>query len=193
MFEGEIKQFEGARFLALLLLFTMTVVAALYTLNCCATQKLYKLSFSDCVISTKSTLADAMHLISENHPSKIGDDESLQRCTVGRERVEERGRGGRAAAAAATSHSSSCSVFGASSGSLGFVSFSSLPVFISDSLNLLCCFFLSIYPSTFFSFLSHPLFILPYMVFGLSQGLNLWLWSYRNIGMTTHALLGFVS
>lgn len=66
-------------------LFTMTAVAALYTQNYCATHKLYKLSVSDCVISTISTLADAMHLKSENHPTKIGDDESLQRCTVGRE------------------------------------------------------------------------------------------------------------
>lgn len=33
----------------------------------------------------------------------------------------------------------------------------------------------------------------PYLVLSLSQGLNLWLWSYRNIGMTTHALFCFVS
>lgn len=45
----------------------------------------------------------------------------------------------------------------------------------------------------FFLFLSHPLFIPPYLVLSLSQGLNLWLWSYGNIGMTTHALLCFVS
>lgn len=33
----------------------------------------------------------------------------------------------------------------------------------------------------------------PYLVLSLSQGLNLWLWSYRNIGMTTHAIFCFVS
>lgn len=53
----------------------------------------------------------------------------------------------------------------------------------------LCC-FSSLNP---FLVLPHPLFIPPYPVCGLSQGLNLWLWSYRNIGMPTHALLCFVS
>lgn len=44
-----------------------------------------------------------------------------------------------------------------------------------------------------FLFLSHPLLIPSYPVLCLSQGFNLWLWSYRNIGMATHALLCFVS
>lgn len=39
----------------------------------------YKWSVSVCVISPIPTVADAMHLKSENHPRKIGDDESLQR------------------------------------------------------------------------------------------------------------------
>ena len=54
------------------------------------------------------------------------------------------GKGGWAAA----SHSFSYSVFGASAGSLGFISFSSLPVFISDSHARSVAFPLS----TFFSF-----------------------------------------
>lgn len=65
----------------------------------------------------------------------------------------------------------------------------SLPVFNFWLSYSLCCFS----SLNLFLFLSHPPFIPPSPVLALSQGLNLWLWSYRNIGMTTHALLCFVS
>ena len=55
----------------------------------------------------------------------------------------------------AASHSFSCSVFGASVRSLGFVSLSSLPVFISDSFTCSVAFPLS----ASFLFFTHPLFI----------------------------------
>lgn len=109
-------------------------------------------------------------------------------------RVE--GKGGRAAAAAAAaSHSFSCSVFGASAGSPGFGSFPSLFLssFLTLSYSLCCSSSRSLNPFFFFFFFPHPLFIPPHPALGLSQGLNLWLWSYRSIGMATHALLCFVS
>lgn len=135
------------------------------------------------MICTISTVADAMHLKSENHPR----NEMMKAFSAAQlaERMEGKVGGGEGAAA---SHSFSSSVFGASAGSLGFLSFSSLPVFISDSHSLSGFSFLN--P---FLFLSHPLLIPPYPVLCLSQGFNLWLWSYRNIGMATHALLCFVS
>lgn len=70
----------------------------------------------------------------------------------------------------------------------------SFPVFVSDSLLLALLLVLSLsQPFFFFFFFPHPLFIPPHPALGLSQGLNLWLWSYRSIGMATHALLCFVS
>lgn len=147
----------------------MTAVAALYTPNCCATHKLYKLSFSDCVISTISTLADAMHLISENHPSKIGDDESLQRCTVGREDGGE-GRAG-----------CCCLPLLLLFSLWGLCWVSRLCLFLlSSCLHFWLLLALLLFSLNLFPFLSHPLFIPLYLVLGLSQGLNLWLWSYRN-------------
>lgn len=55
---------------------------------------LYKWSISACVIATIPTLTDALHLKSENHPSKSRDDESLQCCTVGKRWTGSTGREG---------------------------------------------------------------------------------------------------
>ena len=69
----------------------------------------------------------------------------------------------------------------------------SFPFFVSDSLLLALLLVLLLSQPFFFFFFPHPLFIPPHPALGLSQGLNLWLWSYRSIGMATHALLCFVS
>lgn len=69
-----------------------------------------------------------------------------------------------------------------------FLLFSCLGFWLSYSLR--CLSSLNLF---FPLFLPHPLFIPPYPVLGLSHGVNLWLWSSRNIGMATHALLCFVS
>lgn len=73
MSKDVLKVKELAFFLTVLPLF------ALHATNYCATHKPYKLCVSGFVISTISTVADAMHLKSENHPTKIRDDESLKR------------------------------------------------------------------------------------------------------------------
>lgn len=69
----------------------------------------------------------------------------------------------------------------------GFFLFSRpcLPVLFSPSSSLI--------PLVALMVSSLPLFIALYLVLSLSQGLNLCLWSYRNIGMTAHALPWFVS
>ena len=131
-----------------------------------------------------------MHLKSENHPRKIWNDESLQRSHSwqgwwrGRE-------GGLLLLLPPTP-----SLVQSSGPPLGLQASSLSPLFsfLRFWLPLACSVARPLALSTlFFFFFPHPLFIPPHPALGLSQGLNLWLWSYRSIGMATHALLCFVS
>ena len=149
----------------------------------------YKWSVSVRVISTIPTVADAMHLKSENHPRKIRDDESLQRSHSWQGGWRGRGKEGCCCCLPLLLLFSLRGLRWVSRLRLFPLSF---PVFASDSLLLALLLVLSL-SQPFFFLSPHPLFIPPHPALGLSQGLNLWLWSYRGIGMATHALLCFVS
>lgn len=176
------KYIFGWLFMQWYFFFTQISASAFYTPICCAAHKPYKWSVSVCVISTISTLTDALHLKSENHPTK---NQRWWKPSVLHSWQNDGLEGLEGRACCCLPLLLLFSLWG-----LRWVS--RLRLFLLSS----CLKFCLSYSLSCFS-LSQPFSLslspTPYLVLSLSQGLNLWLWSYRNIGMTTHALFCFVS